>query len=66
MTGNINTMTNKFTIADLDIILDSLKYSKLNIENNQFHPSYQYKLDRLSEINNVVDKVRELKKELKP
>ncbi len=59
---------NEITVNDLDLILDSLKYTKLKFEEypigEKGYPSYEYKQKRIQEVNDVVTKVRRLKKEL--
>lgn len=58
-------MENQYlSIDDIDVILESLKYSKLRIEEYQTYPSYEYKQQRLTMISDVVEKLRNLKKAL--
>lgn len=58
----------QFSIEDLDIIIESLKYSILKIENYPIgeggYPSYEYKQDRLLPIKSTMEKVRELRKQI--
>jgi hypothetical protein len=55
-------MNNTFelTIEDLNVIKESLKYSKQRIEDYQEHPSYEIKQQKLAPINEVALKVSEL------
>lgn len=48
---------------DLDVILQSLEYTKQNFENSQQYPSYEFKQQRLEEVNAVISKIQGLKKE---
>ena len=57
-------MERVLTKKDCDLILESLKYARLNIENHQTRPSYEDKLKRIEEVNDVIEKVKELKKSL--
>jgi len=53
------------TIADLTFIQESLKYTRLKFEDYQGYPSYEYKLNRIDEVNKVATKVNAILKELK-
>lgn len=55
----------ELTIEDLDFILESLKYTRKSFEEYQEYPSYEFKQDRLKTVNDVMEKVRAVKKELK-
>lgn len=57
-------MVSDLTIHDLDLILESLKYTKLKFEEYQFYPTYEYKQKRIEEVSGVISKVRILKKEM--
>lgn len=57
--------TNILTLEDCDFILESLKYTRLNFEEYQKYPSYEYKQKRIGDVNDVIAKVRELKASLK-
>ena len=57
-------MDSILSISDLDVILTSLEYSRHKFENYEY-PSYEIKQQRMDEINDVMTKVRELKKKLK-
>lgn len=48
--------------SDINVILESLKYSKMHIENYQSYPSYEYKQQQLARIEEVIQKLRDLKK----
>mgnify|MGYP000935868291 CR=1 FL=1 len=58
-------MTTILEIKDLDFILESLKYTKLAFENYQNYPSHEYQQKRIREVNEVMNKLVKLKKELK-
>jgi tRNA A-37 threonylcarbamoyl transferase component Bud32 len=51
--------------VDLQLILESLKYTKLKFEEYQGYPSYEYKQQRISEVNDVIAKIQTLKKSAK-
>jgi len=51
------------TVHDLDFILESLKYTRHKFENYEY-PTYEYKQQRIDEVNEVIVKVGNLKKEL--
>lgn len=42
---------------DLELILESLKYTKIKFEDYEKYPSYDYKQERINEINEVIGKV---------
>ena len=54
----------KLTISDLNIILESLKYSKLKFENYPIgkdgYQSYEIKQKRIQEVEGVINKVRDI------
>lgn len=52
------------SIYDLDVILQSLEHSRHKFENYEY-PSYEIKLQRLKEVNDVMQKVKDLKQQLK-
>ena len=49
---------------DLDFILESLKYTKQNFKDYQNYPSYEYKQSRLKIVNELINKVNSLKKNI--
>lgn len=53
------------SIQDLDKIIESLSYSKKAIEESTIHPTYEFKKERLNEIDEVLNKIRAMKKEQK-
>lgn len=56
-------MNENLTKEDLDFILTSLEYTKMNFENYQGYPSNEYKQMRINEVLEVMAKVRKLKKD---
>lgn len=48
------------SLSDLDIIKESLNYSRKRIEEYQDHPSYEFKQQQLARITNVATKVANL------
>jgi len=51
---------NDLSLSDLNVIKESLKYSKQRIEDYQEHPTYEIKQQKLAPINEVALKVSEL------
>ncbi len=51
--------------SDINLILDSLNYSKLKVESSPIgengYPSYEFKQKKLDEVNSVIQKVKNLK-----
>lgn len=58
-------MENELNEKDLNFILESLKYTKLKFEEYTKYPSYDYKLQRIEEVNNVIHKVKILIEDLR-
>lgn len=54
--------TQELSLSDLNVIKESLKYSKQRIEDYQEHPSYEFKQQQLAPINEVALKISELLK----
>jgi hypothetical protein len=50
---------------DLDIILESLKHTKLKFENypigEKGYPSYEYKQSQLEKVNTLIQKIKAIK-----
>jgi len=57
-------MENKVELSneDLDFMLESLKYTKKAFEDYQDYPSYEYKQSRIKTVNDLVDKIKTIKK----
>lgn len=49
---------------DLDVILNSLGHYKMNIENYDRYPSYEFKLQQLERVETATRKVKALRREL--
>ncbi len=45
---------------DISVILESLKFTKQHRENYQHYPSYEFKRTQVSEVEEVIAKVRVL------
>jgi membrane-bound lytic murein transglycosylase MltF len=58
-------MPTQLTQQDLEFILESLKYTKLKFEDYQQYPSYEYKQERIKEVQDVMSKVKDILKETK-
>jgi len=60
-------MTNQLTIKDIGILLESLRYSILRVENSKNHTpeTYPQKREKLDELENLKSKLNEIAKELK-
>lgn len=50
---------------DLDLILESLKYSKLRFEEFKQYSSYEFKLKRIDDVEKVIAKVKVIKQSFK-
>ncbi len=46
---------------EINIILESLEYMKLNIEESTIYPTYEEKQKRLKEVESVIEKLRKLR-----
>lgn len=55
-------MLDKISIKDLELILESLKYSKIKFEEYDKYPSNEFKTQRINEINELILKIKSLKK----
>lgn len=53
------------TEQEWHILFSSLEYTKRAFENYGDYPSYEFKCERISEVENLVAKLRQLRKELK-
>lgn len=58
-------MDSKLTLADIDFILESLRYTQIKFEDYQTYPSYEYKQQRIKVVTDIIGKVNELRKEIK-
>ena len=54
-------MDDQLTNIDFDVILESLKYSKLHIENYEKYPSYEFKQEQLKRITDTEQRVKALR-----
>jgi len=52
----------KFSIKEITMILESLSYTKLKFEEYEKYPSYEYKQQRVKEVNDLILKIKELRK----
>lgn len=55
----------ELTLAEWELILESLEHAKHRVAEYQFYPSYEFKTERLNEISNLRTKVLDIKKTLK-
>lgn len=53
------------TLEDLNVIKESLKYTKLKFDDYQGYPSYDFKQKRVNEVAEVLFKVSEIIKSKK-
>lgn len=56
-------MSNQLSLADLEFILTSLEYTRLNFESTQY-PTYELKRSQLDRVDTVKSKIRALRDEL--
>lgn len=54
-------MNNQLTTDDIDVIMESLKYSKRAIEDYQNHPTHEFKRNQLERIETALTKLRSLR-----
>ena len=57
-------MEQQFIDIDFDVILDSLRHYKMNIENYDRYPSYNFKLQQLERVDTATRKVKAMRREL--
>jgi hypothetical protein len=57
-------MSKELNMNDVNFILESLNYTKLKFEGYEY-PSYEFKQKRLKDVNDIIEKVKSLKEELK-
>jgi 5-bromo-4-chloroindolyl phosphate hydrolysis protein len=55
-------MTVELTREELEFIEESLKYTRKNFEEYQKYPSYEFKQQRLKQVNDVLAKIRDAKR----
>lgn len=53
----------ELTKEDLEFIEESLLYTRKNFEEYQRYPDHEYKQKRLELVNDVLDKVKQMKRE---
>ena len=58
-------MDKQINEKDLDFILESLEYTRLKFENYDQYPNIDFKQERLNDVNDVIKKVKNLKKTFK-
>lgn len=52
------------SVGDIDVIVESLGHTLYRYENYDKHPSYEFKQQQVKKVNDTLEKVRLLKKEL--
>ena len=58
-------MTDKLTLPELEMIRESLKYTKRSFQDYGYYPSYEFKQQRLNEVDVVRQKISQMIKETK-
>lgn len=53
----------ELTKEDLKFIEESLLYTRKNFEEYQKYPSYEYKQERINQVNDVLNKVKQMMRE---
>lgn len=56
-------MKTSLTEKDFNVILESLKYTRLTFENYQKYPSHEFRLKQIDEVNSVIEKVKQIRNE---
>ncbi|HET9281410.1 MAG TPA: hypothetical protein VFR24_05560 [Candidatus Angelobacter sp.] len=57
-------MDEQLNDSDFDVIVDSLKHYKMNIENYKDHPSYEFKQKQLQRVESAMRKIKALQQNL--
>ena len=57
-------MDEQLNEVDFNLILQSLKHYKMNIENYDKYPSYEFKQQQLERVETAVRKVKALRQQL--
>lgn len=53
----------ELTKEDLKFIEESLLYTRKRFEEYQSYPDYEFKQQRLKQVNDVLEKIREMKRD---
>jgi hypothetical protein len=53
----------ELTKDEINFIIESLQFTKKNIENYTHYPSYEFKLQRIEEANNLISKMKGIRNE---
>ena len=48
--------------SDIKIIIESLEYTKLRFEEYDKYPSYEFKQERIQQVNTVIEKLKKVNK----
>jgi hypothetical protein len=54
-------VADQLTLADLDLILTSLEYTKKHFSEYRDYPSHDFKRERIATVEGVIEKVRALR-----
>jgi hypothetical protein len=65
MQSKTRKMSTQLSNQDLHFILESLQYTKVKFETYDLYPSNEFRLQRLKEVDKVIDKVKNILKEEK-
>ena len=52
------------TKQEWGLLFQSLRYTKMAFEDYSDYPSYEFKCERINEVNNLVAKLRQLRRKL--
>lgn len=58
-------MFSALTVGEIDILIESLTYSKQRIQDYQDYPSPEFKQKRIEEVDALIAKLHIIKKEVK-
>lgn len=56
-------MINNLTPQEIAMILESLSYTKLKFEEYDKYPSFEFKQKRVKEVNDLILKIKKIRKE---
>jgi hypothetical protein len=52
----------RLTKLQIAIILESLEYAKMRVSNSNQYPNYEYKMERIKEVDETIKVVRDIRK----
>ena len=59
------TPDGELSVQDFDRIIESLQFTRQHLEDYDGHPSYEFKRDRVAEVDETLNKARQHRRTLK-